>query len=504
MTQTPGPKVLVIGAGLGGISAAISLRAAGYEVEVHEKNDHVGGKLNRLQTEGFAFDLGPSILTLPHYFKHLFQMHDKRMSDYVSCRQLAPHWRCFFEDRTRIDLYPDPARTVEENAVLTEQDGDELREFIAYSAALFAATEEGYFAEGLDTLWEMIRFHGPINALRKFGLFHTMADGVGKRVDNEYLRHILNFFVKYVGSSPYDAPSVLNLLPHAQFEYGLWYVDGGMFELGKALEKLARECGVKVNLGSEIARLPTRRGSVTGADLTDGRRIEADIFVCNMEVIPACRSLLHEPEHKLHRLRKFEPACSGLVLHLGTDRRYPQLSHHNFFFSRHPRHHFQQVFHDKVLPEDPTVYVVASSRTDPSQAPEGCENIKVLPHIPYIQDRPFIDDDYPQLRSRVLTKLERMGLTDLRNHIIVEDMWTPEDIRDHYYSNKGAIYGVVSDRKLNHGFKAPKRSADYDNLYFVGGSVNPGGGMPMAALSGQQVSEFITSEQTTPDISGEL
>jgi diapolycopene oxygenase len=153
--------------------------------------------------------------------------------------------------------------------------------------------------------------------------------------------------------------------------------------------------------------------------------------------------------------------------------------------------HFADVFHRKVLPEDPTLYVVAPTRTDPTQAPAGCENIKILPHIPYLQDRRFGRDEYMHLRERVLGKLERMGLGDLRQHVIVEDMWTPEDIESTYYSNRGAIYGVVADGRKNRGFKAPKMSSKYANLYFVGGSVNPGGGMPMAVLSGQQVCDRI-------------
>ena len=151
-----------------------------------------------------------------------------------------------------------------------------------------------------------------------------------------------------------------------------------------------------------------------------------------------------------------------------------------------------------MLPNDPTLYVVAPCRTDKSQAPSGCENIKVLPHIPYIKDPPYTREDYLQLRERVLDKLERVALPDLRKHIIVEDMWIPDDIQKWYYSNCGAIYGVVSDKKKNFALKAPKKSEKYENLYFVGGSVNPGGGMPMVVLSGQQVRDKIIESFGAP------
>jgi len=290
---------------------------------------------------------------------------------------------------------------------------------------------------------------------------------------------------------------VLNLLPHAQFAYGLLYVDGGMYELARALERLSNEAGVRVHLGTEVVALSHDGGRVATAELADGRSVEADLFVCNMEVIPAYDRLLAESPAFLRKLRKPEQAGSNLVLHLGTDREYPQLAHHNFFFSRDPKKHFADVFHNDRLPEDPTIYVVAPARTDPTQAPGGCENLQILPHIPHLQDRPFTPDEYARLRERVLDKLERMGLEDLRRHTVVEDMWTPEDIEKRYYSNRGAIYGVVADRKKNRGLKAPKKSTKYANLYFVGGSVNPGGGMPMAVLSGQQVHDRIIASEGT-------
>lgn len=484
-------KVAVIGAGLGGISAAISLAAEGYHVEVFEKNDHVGGKLNMLQKEGFSFDLGPSILTLPQYFESLFERHGRSMDDYVSVGELEPHWRCFFEDDTCIDLLPDPEETADRNAALGPEDGAELQKFMDYSQRLFEKTKEGYFDEGLDTAWQMLRFYGPFSALWNFDLFSSMHDGVARRVSNSYMQHILDFFVKYVGSSPYDAPAVLNLLPYAQSTYGLLYVEGGMFELGRALRQLAEEAGVSVHLNREVTALDTDQGRVKAAGLASGERVEADVFVSNMEVIPAYRDLLGEPTSFMETLQKFEPACSGLVLHLGVDREYPKLAHHNFFFSRAPEKHFHQVFHEKKLPDDPTIYLVAPARTDSTQAPEGCENIKILPHIPYIQDSPFTEGEYAALEERVLDKLERMGLKGLRQHVVVRDRWTPEDIRGAYYSHRGSIYGVVSDRRKNGGFKAPKESDRYNNLYFAGGSVNPGGGMPMAVLSGQQVCDII-------------
>jgi diapolycopene oxygenase len=319
-----------------------------------------------------------------------------------------------------------------------------------------------------------------------------MHGGVARHLKTRYFRDIFDFFIKYVGSSAYRAPAFMNLLPTIQFRYDLWYVDGGFYNIAIGLGRLMEEIGVRVRLRSEITEVRKQGNRVTGVVTKDGAFHAADIVVSNMEVIPAYAKLLREDAAFLRTLDKYEPACSGLVLELGLDTQYPQLAHHNFFFSAHQREHFKAVFQKRELPDDPTIYLVAASRTDPTVAPAGCDCLKILPHIPHIDDeRPISRETYLQFKERIVDKLERMGLKDLRRHIVVEHLWTPHDIREQFYSNKGSIYGVVSDRFKNLAFKAPKQSVKYPNLFFVGGSVNPGGGMPMVVLCGQNVAKKI-------------
>jgi len=306
------------------------------------------------------------------------------------------------------------------------------------------------------------------------------------------MRDILDYFIKYVGSSAYRSPAFMNCLPNIQFEFDLWYVDGGLYNIARGLRRLLEELGVTIRLETEIAEIRTADRKATGVTPRNGEPEPFDIVVSNMEVIPAYQRLLNEDERFLRGLRRFEPACSGLVLDLGLDREYTQLAHHNFFFSEDQKTHFDTVFRRRELPPDPTIYLVAASRTDPTVAPEGCDCLKILPHIPYLDDdRPLTRDDYSVFKEVVLDKLERMGLTNLRKHTVFEHFWTPLDIAEQYCSNKGSIYGVASDRWKNLGFKAPKQSERYDNLFFVGGSVNPGGGMPMVILCGQNVARKI-------------
>ncbi|TDM14200.1 phytoene desaturase family protein [Macrococcus bovicus] len=488
--------VVVIGGGLGGLSAAVTLRQQGFDVSLYEANQHLGGKLNRLEQEGFGFDLGPSILTMPYIFRRLFERSGRRMEDYLQITRLELEWRGFFESGHVYNLYGDLQKMKKDNQHLSNRDIEDYQRFLKYAGKIHDLTVESYFDKGLDSTWPLIKHHGPLEALRGFDYFHTMQEGIDKRVKNAEFRTLLGYFIKYVGSSSYDAPAVLNMMIHMQHEQGAWYVPGGMHQIADAIVKLGKEIGVKFHTGIRINAAEVEKGRIVSVTTSAGETIRADYFVSNMEVIPFYEKMLKKPPVIKKEKEKFEPAASGIVMHIGVDRSYPQLAHHNFFFSRDPKKNYQQVFHDRVLPDDPTIYLVNTNKTDPSQAPAGHENIKILPHVPFKQEKPFTEAEYRQLRERVLIKLERMGLTDLRQHIVTEDFWMPDDIEATYGSDRGAIYGTVSDKKKNKGFKHPKKSAYFDNLYFVGGTVNPGGGMPMVTLSGQQVGQMIADRES--------
>lgn len=492
-------KVVVVGAGLGGLAAAISLQAEGFDVEIVEKNEQIGGKLNFKEIDGYGFDLGPSIFTLPQFFESLWERAGKRMEDYVQLESVSPHWRNFFEDGLVLDLYEEPDRM---KAELAKLPGDQevlwaqFQSFLDYGREQYRLVDDGYFKKGLDNVWEMLRHYG-WKMIFKMDHRNTMSGAIHQRFEEEHLRLIFEYFIKYVGSSAHDAPGYMNLMPVIQFDYGLWYVKGGMYNLARGLGKLLDDLRIPVRLNSEVASINKEGATVSGVTLESGETLSADYVVCNMEVLPAYRKLLSEPPAFMRKLEKFAPACSGLVIHLGTDRIYDQLAHHNFFYSKDQSKHFDSVFQQGKLPEDPTIYLVAPTRTDPSKAPAGHDNIKILPHIPPINpDKPHTHGEYMALKDRVIDKLERMGLTGLRKHTVVEDILTPVDIERMYHSNQGSIYGVVSDWKKNQAFKAPKQSSKYRNLFFTGGSVNPGGGMPMAILCGQKVADRVVKRES--------
>lgn len=488
-------SVLVIGGGLGGLSAAISLKQSGFDVTIIEKNQHFGGKLNRHTQYGFGFDLGPSLLTMPEVFETLFKRSNRSLYDYITLTELDLQWRTFFTDGEVIDLYADLTQMKENNPHLSDKDFEELRDFYRYAEKLDKITQLGYFNEGFDRLTDIIKFHGPLTAFRAFDVGSTMQQAIDKRVSNMHLRDLLGYFIKYVGSSAKHAPAILNMMAYMQKNQGVWYVDGGLHKLGEAIVTLAREIGVNMINGQHVKNAVTKDKKIEKVITSEGEELRADIYVSNMEVIPFYTRVLDMPVKNLSKLKqKYPPASSGLVIHLGVNKEYPQLRHHNFFFSKNSEENYDRVFTEHKLPVDPTIYLVNTNKTDTSQAPQGHENIKILPHIPPLTYNAYTEKDYADFRELVLVKLENMGLTDLRKHIMTEYMLTPHDIESMYLSDGGAIYGTLSDKKLNRGFKHPKQSEYINNLYFVGGTVNPGGGMPMVTLSGINAAKMISKK----------
>jgi diapolycopene oxygenase len=492
MTQK---NVAVIGGGLGGISAAISLANRGYQVDLFEKNSHLGGKLNTKSIDGFTFDLGPSILTLPHIFKRLFDDAGKKFEDYCRIYELDLHWRNFFEDGMVFDFYKSRDKTRRSIQTHFPEAGAAFDAYLEYCIRQYHICRDGYFDRGIDSFTGMFRGTPLRDLLLHLDIYRSMHRTNTAYFGDTPLRDAFDYFIKYVGSSALDAPGFMNLLAGVQFEEGLWYVEGGLFSLSRALKNLAQDTGVRLHTETEVTALIEDGRKVRGVRV-EGNDFPADHIISNMEVIPALRKLSTVKNSAIKKLsRRFPPACSGVVVHLGVDREYPNLGHHNFFYSRNQADHFRRVFRKKQLPDDPTLYVVAVTRTDRAQAPAGCENIKILPHIPPLDEKaPLSPQEYTDLMELSIDKLERMGCPDLRKHIVVRDQWSPWDIQEQYYSHRGAIYGVESNHLRNFALKAPKKSRNFDNLWFVGGSTNPGGGMPMAVLSGINAAQQLTGE----------
>ncbi|TDQ38794.1 diapolycopene oxygenase [Aureibacillus halotolerans] len=492
-------KVVVIGAGLGGMSTAIRLASEGYKVTVLEKNERAGGKLNIRSGEGYTFDTGPSILTMPWVLRDLFASADRNVDDYMELIQIEPQWRTFFEDGTRFDLTSDLPGLMRSFESVSPVAASEFYSYMAYSKKMYDTCMKSFYNQSITGVSDLRKLHS-LDELLSLDPMRTVAQATAKHFSSTHMQQLFNFLVMYVGASPYQAPAVLSQLAYVQLGLGIFYVKGGMYNIARGMLRLLDELGVQVKTNQEVAEIQTRGSQVTGVRTSDDVLYAADVVVSNLEAVPSYELLFKnkgaaKARKAAKQLKKYAPSVSGLVMLLGADRSYDQLAHHNFFFSKDPEREFRQIFKDQKPADDPTVYIGVSSKTDPSQAPLGTDNLFVLTHVPPMkanEDQWSVNAE--SYRHVILNKLNRMGLPVHEDHITWQQQFTPTDLKQLYGATGGSIYGTVADKKTNGGFRIPNRSEVFENLYLVGGSTHPGGGVPMATLSGLLTAEQIFEE----------
>ncbi len=480
----------VIGAGLAGLAAACVLAARGHKVILFDKNPWLGGKAAQLQQDGFRFDMGPTILTVPEILGRVFAEAGRSMHDYLDLRRLDPQWRCFFEDGSILDLQenvPAMARTIAQYAPGSEKG---FQDFIEMSRGLHGVSEKFFFWKSVESITDTLSMKGMnLETLREvlsLRMGTSVAGQIRKRVPDARVCQMLDHFVQYVGSSPYASPAVLCSIAHMQTEHGVWYPMGGTRAVPQALERLAGELGVDLRPGVGIAHIVTDRGRATGVVTETGGTIALSAVVSNMDSVRTYRELVGgAPARSFARRWKRDPACSGVVLYLGLNKRYDHLAHHDFVFSRDPEEEFDWIYGKGEPAPDPTAYIAAPSGTDPDVAPPGGEALYVLVHTPYLRPHHDWSAMFPAYRQVILDKLKRCaGMPDIEERIVFEHHLTPQDIHERYRVLDGAIYGLASHGKVNGAFKPGNRSRDLPGLYLAGGAAHPGPGMPMVLMSG--------------------
>lgn len=517
-------KILLVGAGIGGLSAAIRLAYQGHAVQMLESQAQVGGKLNHLSIDGFSFDTGPSVITMPYVLRELFQSVDRRLEDYLDLQPLDITCRYFYRDGTILNAWRDRQKMAREIARFSLHDGMAFMRFIEHSRAIFEAAANPFLYKSLgsplDVLETFIRYvwHGEqsvegaapsshqstlserLNAVATALSTQTLDQHIRSFFEDEHICQLFDRYATYNGSSPYQVASVYSIIPYVELADGGWYPRGGIYALARALLRLARELGVRVETKQHVRRILVEHGRACGVVLADGRVIRSDLVVTNSDVVTTYRDLLSpavRDQQYVKRLERLEPSGSGFVLLLGTNKQYPQLSHHNIFFSNNYRAEFDDLFERNIPQRNPTVYICATTRTDPSQAPEGHENLFILVNAPYLSAKVDWQCDAPGYRDRILdmlAKYDQIDLSDIREHIVCEAILTPEDFQRNYGANAGSIYGLSSNDRMAPFTRPGNRAKDIRGLYFVGGSTHPGGGVPLVILSGKIVSELIASD----------
>ncbi|KAA5540292.1 phytoene desaturase [Roseiconus nitratireducens] len=501
-TETNHQNVVVVGSGLAGLSSACVLAARGHRVTLLEKNDWIGGKAAQHTAEGYRFDMGPTILTLPSVLKRVFDEADRRMEDYLDIVPLDPQWRCFFEsdgkgatqDQTVLDLVADTEAMKANLNRFTggSASGDGYERFLKLSEQLHGVSDRFFFWRSIGGLGDTMDVGGSfsIKVLKdvlSLRMGKSVASVVRSHVPDARVAQMMDHFTQYVGSSPYASPAVLCGIAHMQTDEGIWYPMGGTRAVPEALGRLAVELGVEVRTGVDVMRIQANRRKVTGVVTAAGETLPCDAVVSNCDAVRTYRELLRDtPQSKdFEKSNHHAPACSGVVLYLGLNRRYEQLLHHNFVFSKDPEQEFDWIYHRGEPAPDPTAYVCAPAVTEPAVAPEGCEALYVLVHTPYLREHHDWKSMLPKYREVILDKLESCAsMQGIRDSIVYEASLTPEGIHNRYRVLNGAIYGLASHGKYLGAFKPGNRRKDFNGLYLAGGAAHPGPGMPMVMMSG--------------------
>lgn len=484
--------IAVIGSGLGGLAAAVVSAARGHKVEVFDKNDWLGGKAAVLNENGFRFDMGPTILTVPSVLRRIFSEAGEKLEDWLELIRLDPQWRCFFNKGERLDLVEDIDIMAKSAEAFAAKSGvaEGYRKFQKVSANLHDISERFFFWKAIEDIRDTMNIRENMNpaTLRdvlSLRMGRSVAGTIRSMVPDERVAQMLDHFTQYVGSSPFAAPAVLCSIAHMQTSEGVWYPIGGTRAVAESLRKLGEKLGVVYHTGCEVSRLITDNGSAVALAMKDGSRIDVSAVISNMDSIRTYDELIGGAAGRHYLRAGFEPACSGVVLYLGLSKRYEHLEHHNFIFSGRAEEEFDQIYRRGEPAADPTCYVAAPARTDPSVAPEGGEALYVLVHTPYLRDHHNWAEMLPAYRKVIFDKLKRTaGLHDLEERIVVSRHLTPQDIHDRYKVLKGAIYGLASHGKFTGAFKPGNRSRFVKGLYLAGGAAHPGPGMPMVMMSG--------------------
>lgn len=481
----------VVGAGLGGLAAACTLAARGYRVTVFEGNDWLGGKAAVLQQNGFRFDMGPTIITLPSVLRRIFSEAKRQLEDYLELVRLDPQWRCFFGDGSQLDLVQNTKAMAAKLDAFSPGNGPGYRDFAVLSKRMSDISERFFFYKpigGLGDMFDLKTSFDPkmLRDVLAMKMGRSVAGVVRSHTSDARVAQMMDHFTQYVGSSPYASPAVLCGIAHMQTEEGVWYPIGGTGAVPRALGMLARELGVEIRTSTSIQKILTQAGKVTGVQTSRGEEIPLAAVISNCDAVRTHRNLVNGNAAKaFEKRRRYEPACSGVVLYLGLSRRYEHLAHHDFVFSRDPHEEFDRIYKEGEPAADPTCYLAATSSTEPSTAPFGGEALYVLVHTPYLRRHHDWKKMFPTYRKVILDKLKRTaGMPDIEERIVFERTLTPQDIHDRYHVLNGAIYGLASHGRFLGAFKPGNRSPDVRGLYLAGGAAHPGPGMPMVMMSG--------------------
>lgn len=489
-------RVVVVGAGVGGLAASIRLAKAGYDVVLLEKEPQVGGKMNRIEEEGFTFDVGPTIVMMPSLYREPFELCGRDPDDYIPMKKVEPLLEISFSPEERLSLSNNLAELTAGLEAVSEQDAQGYFEYLGKLYKRYLVAKDNFLQRSFRKPSD---FYNPQSLIAGFKL-HTLGDAyssVSRYVSDDRLRKALAFQTLYIGISPYEGPSLYMIIPMIELLYGVWYMQGGMYAMAQGLERLLGELGADIRTSTEVERIVIEDGRATGV-IADGHLIEADYVVCNADFPYAMKNLVQDQtargKYTDVKIDAMTYSCSCFILYLGLDKVYPTSAIHSIRFAPDFKRNIADIFDDGRFPEDPSFYLYAPSQIDPTLAPEGMQALYVLVPVPPLENAAgtWSDIETERCRSIILDLVEReTAYTDIRDHIVYEKIYTPEDFSERFNAYRGATFGL-RPTLLQSNYWRPHNKADAcENLYFCGSSAHPGAGVPIVLMSAKLAAEEL-------------
>ena len=478
---------IVIGAGIAGLSSAIRLAAKGVHVTVLEQQDTYGGKMGVWEQDGYRYDTGPSLFTMPQYVNELLTI-DGKSDVTFEYDELENIGNYFWEDGTQMTATKDVEQLKDEFLKQLSEPKENIDAYLADSKIKFEITNHVFLEKSLHKLKTYLSW-GTVKSffrLSKVDIFKNMNAQNELRFNNPKTVQFFNRYATYNGSNPYQASATLNVIPHYEFGFGAFFPKKGIRSIADALYQKAIHLGVIFQFSTQVSKVEKigERYIVNGDT-------ESDILICNMDVASAAKGPLKN--FVSSKRKKYEPSSSALIFYWGIDREFKELDLHNIFFSSDYMKEFENIFHNRKIDNDPTVYIHISSKCKVDDAPVGCENWFVMVNAPYVAGQDW-EKMINEARENILIKVSKRLGTDISRHIRLEHKLTPELIQSKTGSYKGALYGSSSNDRMAAFLRQPNFSSGHKGLYFCGGSVHPGGGIPLCLLFGKITTDIIAHD----------
>ncbi len=483
-------KAIIIGAGIAGIASAIRLAVKGFEVEVFESNSYPGGKLSEITLKGYRFDAGPSLFTLPEQVEELFRLAGQNPEDHFKYKKLDVACHYFWEDGKRLQAFGDVDAFAEEAQTKLGEPAKNIRKALQSAEYIYEHLAPLFMHRSLHqwNTWVNPQALRSYLKMGKLGIFETMNGANEKLFQQEKTVQLFNRYATYNGSNPYETPATLNIIPHLEFNIGAYFPEKGMHDITQSLYKLSLDLGVNYHFDTKVEEIIVKDQKATGISTAKGQ-FPADMIVNNMDMVNAYKSILKKQKQPTKLLEQ-PKSSSALIFYWGIKKNFSELDLHNILFSEDYKTEFDHIFNRGSIYQDPTVYINITSVHKKDDAPEGCMNWFTMINVPNNQDQDW-DKLIKEAKNNIIAKINRVLKTDLEPLIEVEEILEPRTIESKTSSAQGALYGNSSNNRYAAFLRHANFSSDIKNLYFCGGSVHPGGGIPLCLLSAKIMTEMI-------------